>query len=450
MYRKGQNSWGNDHKTRAEELLDHRYDLPPEVTPHMARSVSEERRERLEQETESGHFREAGALPQNYRIVGSDADQYSGPSAAGFVSHNGQSIFKAAQSSLTQVSSVSGGGSSSGTAWRGAGATMRQVPEVYSPLWLNSNLNLPRDRATINAWCRSFFALNPIVHNAITLHSTYPIAKLNIKSKNRRVETFFGQMIEEIDLMNTCVQIAQEFWTLGEAFVYAELDERTAKWSRLMIQNPDYITVKRSVIAGDPIISLRPDENLRRIVMSHKSSDIQQRKQLDPAIIEHVRRGENIPLNNFYVSHLARRISPYEIRGTGLLVAVFRQLMLFDKLRECYSTDCEVLTTEGFKRIDEITEISTDTNPKAEYVNGVQLDEAGNVTGVLKLKDGIKVACFNKDTEELEYHVPTELHMSKHTGKMLHFHGKKVDTLVTPNHKMWTKQKKNGSFTEWD
>jgi len=55
---------------------------------------------------------------------------------------------------------------------------------------------------------------------------------------------------------------------------------------------------------------------------------------LDKSIVEHVRRGENIPLDNFYVSHIARRISPYEIRGTGLPVSCFRQLMLLDKLRE--------------------------------------------------------------------------------------------------------------------
>ena len=61
---------------------------------------------------------------------------------------------------------------------------------------------------------------------------------------------FFSDMIEEIDLMNICVQIAQEYWTLGEAFVYAELDQSKGKWKRLLIQNPDYITVKRSAMAG--------------------------------------------------------------------------------------------------------------------------------------------------------------------------------------------------------
>lgn len=293
----------------------------PAVTPHMVKSVSQYRRSSLEEETERGGFREYGSNfnPKGY----SSEDRFNSTPAGNVIS--GKGFKKSATTSST---------SSSGSNWRGSNDTTRQIPEIYSPLWLNSNLNLPRDRATINAWSRSYFALNPIVHNAISLHSTYPISKLSIKCKNEKIEKFFANMIEEIDLMNICCQIAQEYWTLGEAFVYAELDQRSAKWSRLSIQNPDYIVVKHSVIAGEPIISLRPDQNLIRIVTSNRPADVQQRQGLDKSIIEHVKRGENIPLSNFYVSHLARRISPYETRGTGLIVSSFRQLMLFDKLRE--------------------------------------------------------------------------------------------------------------------
>src|SRR5208283_3947988 len=96
----------------------------------------------------------------------------------------------------------------------------------------------------------------------------------------------------------------------------------------------DFMIVKRTVVANEPIIMLRPDENLKKIIFSNRPTDMEQRKQLNQHIIECVKRGENIPLDNFHVSHLARRISPYEIRGTGLPVCIFRQLMLFDKLRE--------------------------------------------------------------------------------------------------------------------
>jgi len=284
----------------------------PQVSALMAKSVSQFRRDNLSEEVRQGIFRDG-----------------SGPS----IDEDGMtknSVVSASVGVVKHAQIVSGGGNYRG----GTGDVVKQTPEVYSPLWLNSNLNLPRDRATINAWCRSFYALNPFVHNAINLHSTYPISKLNIKCPNKEIEKFFNDMIEEIDLMNICVQIAQEFWLLGEAFVYAELNESQGKWGRLLIQNPDFMLVKRTVVASEPIIMLRPDENLKKIIFSNKPSDMEQKKQLNQHIIDSVKHGENIPLDNLHVAHLARRISPYEIRGTGLPVCIFRQLMLFDKLRE--------------------------------------------------------------------------------------------------------------------
>lgn len=285
----------------------------PQVSALMAQGVSHLRKEALANEVGRGIYKD-GTGP-SFTETGLTENSHV-TSLVGF----------------NRTAQITSGGGVGG--FGGGGDSVKQIPEVYSPLWLSSNLNLPRDRATINAWCRAFYALNPFVHNAIQLHSTYPISKLSIKCPNPEIQKFFDDMIEELDLMNICCQIAQEYWLLGEAFVYAELDVSKGKWSRLMIQNPDYMIVKRTVIANEPLIMLRPDENLKRIVNSNRPADIEQRKQLNQHIIDSVRRNENIPLDNFSCTHLARKISPYEIRGTGLPVCIFRQLMLFDKLRE--------------------------------------------------------------------------------------------------------------------
>lgn len=314
-------------QSRSESLMNKKIasDQTPVITSNMVKNVSDERRALMELQLEAGEFKEQGS-GYSPRKNSEDNSIKMIQTQAGVLSHSGNSLYKNA-SGAGSVSSSNGG-------WRGSNDTVRQVQEVYSPLWLTSNLNLPRDRVSVNAWSRAYFAINPIVHNAITLHSTYPIAKLNIKAKDQKVEKFFSEMIEEIDLMNICVMAAQEYWTLGEAFIFAELDEGKGKWSRLMILNPDFVNVQQNVVAAEPIISLRPDENLRRVVSGNSPADVQQRKQLDPSIIEHVRKGENIPINNFYVHHMARKIAPYEVRGTGLIVSCFRALMLFDKLRE--------------------------------------------------------------------------------------------------------------------
>ena len=285
-----------DAESFSTRYLDNR-STTPQVSAIMARGVSEQRRVVLAEEVSQGKFRD-GSPQSNY--VGNEALVVA--SVGGGMKKHGQLS--------TGATGFGGGG----------GNVVKQAPEVYSPLWLNSNMNLPRDRATVNAWCRSFFALNPFVHNAISLHSTYPISKLSIKCPNKDIEKFFDDMIEEIDLMNICVQIAHEYFLLGEAFIYAELDESKGKWNRLHLYNPDYIIVQRTIVASEPVIMLQPDNNLKSVIFSNKPADIEQRKQLNQHIIDSVRRGQNIPLDNFHVSHLARRISPYEIRGTGLPV----------------------------------------------------------------------------------------------------------------------------------
>ena len=222
----------------------------------------------------------------------------------------------------------------SNTGYKGSGDTLMQSPEIYSPLWLNSNMSLPRDRPTINAWCRLFYAMNPFVQNAISLHSTYPISKLNIKCKNKEVENFFNEMIEETNLENICIQIAQQYYLLGEAWIYNEFDKNKGRWSRFVLQNPDYMVPIPGANPDNPQIFMRPDEHLKKICTSNNPKDIELRKQFDPYIVEAVRRGGNIPMESFNISFLARKNSPQELRGTGLPVTIFRQLMLFDQLRE--------------------------------------------------------------------------------------------------------------------
>ena len=210
----------------------------------------------------------------------------------------------------------------------------RMAPEVFSPLFLLANLNLPRDRVTMNAWNRIYYDTNPIVRNSINLHASYPISKINIACKNKKVQQFFLEWAEKVDLYSIVYGVALEYWKLGEAFPYAELDQTSGTWKRITILNPDYVHVKRSVIGDQTIVSLRPDATLQRLVGSADLGDLAMKSRLPPHIVDYVRRGQNIPLDNFNVSHLKLLSAPYDIRGTSIVVSVYKDLMLLDKIRE--------------------------------------------------------------------------------------------------------------------
>jgi hypothetical protein len=210
----------------------------------------------------------------------------------------------------------------------------RMAPEVFSPLFLLANLNLPRDRVTMNAWNRVYYDTNPIVRNAINLHSSYPISKINISCKNKKVQQFFLEWAEKIDLYSVVYGVALEYWKLGEAFPYSELDQTTGTWKRITVLNPDYVHVKRSVIGDQTIIALSPDATLKRLVTSTDPGDLAMKSRLPAHIVDYVRKNQNIPLDNFNVSHLKLLSAPYDMRGTSIVVSVYKDLMLLDKIRE--------------------------------------------------------------------------------------------------------------------
>lgn len=212
--------------------------------------------------------------------------------------------------------------------------TDRMAPDVYSPLFQLANLNLPRDRVTMNAWNRIFYDTHPIVRNAINLHASYPISKINITCKSKEVQNFFLEMAERIDLYSVVYSVALEFWKMGEAFPYAELDKESGTWKRITVLNPDFIHVKKSVVGDRTIVSMRPDASLQRLVNSSSPSDILLKKRIPRHIVDYVKKGLNIPLDNLNISHLKLLSSPYDIRGTSVIVSVYKDLMLYDKLRE--------------------------------------------------------------------------------------------------------------------
>lgn len=344
--------------------------------------------------------------------------------------------------------------------------TTHLSPDFYSPLWLGLNMQMPRDIRTANAWNRAYYETNPYVRNAINLHATYPISKLKIKCEDKKVEKFFLDMMDRIDLDTVVQQVSLEYWKMGEVFAYADFDEQRGEWGKVYIHNPDYIVVKSSPIPGVSFIGLQPDPQLAKIINSNDPANARIREALDPRIIEHVRKNEFIPLDNFNVSHLKNLSAPYDVRGTSVIVSVWKDLMLYDKIREsklvqadgminpmthvkigasnpdghyptqseletyrnvleCHDEETEVLTNEGFKKFAEVM----------TWAESISENGDVEIHDVIA-KPGIEIACFNDQTEKLEYHQPIRATLYQRDGEMCHFQNDKIDICVTPNHKM--------------
>ncbi len=427
------------------------------VSPKLASGMTDYRKNQLEDAIENGLISEGGQNYANSNLKRGASEQAGNPASdklvrgawensyerSGVINKSGNpsmgaivhssSFYENQEFILRKKASVVTSGSTSSSV-SGQTSFDRMVPEVYSPLFTMANLNLPRDRLTINAWIRNYYDLNPIVRNAITLHATYPISKLNIKCQDRKVLQFFEDMVEEMDLLHTLGMVSLEFWKLGEVFPYAELNESSGKWSKIVVQNPDYILVKRSALAGQPIISMRPDEVLRRLALSNNPADVHLRKQIPEKILHYVRQGKDIPLDNFNISHLKMLSSPYDLRGQSIIVSIFKDLSLYDKLRECKFAQADGLVNpvtvikvggnsdgdyratqedlEHYRQIfeeaefDKNAKIITHAGVTVERVgaSGATLDVAGDIEHIVKnIYTGLMVPPAIIDTESAVY-----------------------------------------------
>lgn len=205
---------------------------------------------------------------------------------------------------------------------------------AFSPLYQQSNLMLPKDRKTMNAYNRHYYETDYWVGNAIDLHVTYPLGGFEIVSKEREVEKVMNRMAERIDLLTMVLGVGLDYWVYGEAFPYLHWDPREGMWVSGVLYNPDYVDVVRNIFTPKPLISLIPDTELKRLATSTHPKDLLLRDQIPSEIMEYVMRGENIPLSNRNITHIARKTVPHDVRGTSIIQRVWKELMLRDAFRE--------------------------------------------------------------------------------------------------------------------
>ncbi len=210
----------------------------------------------------------------------------------------------------------------------------RMAMKPFSPLYQESNLMLPKDRRTTNAYNRHYYETDYWVGNAIDLHTYYPLGGFRIVSKYKDVENFFNQMSDKMNLMDLILGVGLDFWIYGEAFPYLHWDYNDKRWSGGVVYNPDYVNVSKSIFASEPVLSIIPDAELKRVVTSNHPKDMAVRDQIPYHILEYVLRGENIPLSNRNITHILKKSVPHDIRGTSIIQRVWKELMLRDALRE--------------------------------------------------------------------------------------------------------------------
>lgn len=220
---------------------------------------------------------------------------------------------------------------------RTAGADVAyNSPEIQNPLLNPINFYLPYSSKILNQWARYWDRFNPLVGNCLDLHGYFPISKsdMKLKSDDSEVLYIYERCADDMDLFNRELELSREYELIGECYPFLRWNDEKNHFDAAALLNPDFIQVKMHLLALGmrPIIELEPDELLKTLVNSNDPEDMEIKQELDPVILAAVAMGQNIRIDPFNIDQIARKASPYEPRGTSIVLRIFKALLYMDKL----------------------------------------------------------------------------------------------------------------------
>ena len=191
---------------------------------------------------------------------------------------------------------------------------------------------------------RFFYQNEAKVAAAIDFYSFFPMSDWTHECRNREAKLHFDKLKKRLNLPHWTRLISHEVHLLGDCFPLVEIDCDQCGGSgrigseiceheggtvrRIVILNPDYIEIYTTPMNPEPIIALRPNEEL---------IDMVQRKtpgyeRLSKEVIALISSGQPIHLDNRSVGHIKYGECGYTKFGVGMVRRLFPTLSYKTKL----------------------------------------------------------------------------------------------------------------------
>ena len=239
-------------------------------------------------------------------------------------------------------------------------------PELDSP----DRQDFPQDRKRANAYWRMFHKYDPCFGTAMDMYAEMLTSTFDIiiqEDTSSEIRDTLQYMCDEVSFIEKLRYIVREFLVLGEVFPHLFYDDELRIWTHIGFHNPDYMEVKDlPMISMDPILNVLPDASMKAALSENTPESRELRQKLPGEFVSKVLAGQKIRLSPTNCSMLARKLHPYDVRGTSLATRLWRIWMVEDAVynatiaiyrrHACFVAGTKVLTNEGTKNIEEMKE----------------------------------------------------------------------------------------------
>ncbi len=222
-----------------------------------------------------------------------------------------------------------------GTTSTGGGNTSLHMMRPYDPEVESVDRQFyPQDRLTANRYWRLFHKYDPVFGTAIDLFCELVISDFEMiveDDSSKSIRDSLEYMNQTVNIQDKLKHIIREYLVIGEAFPHLFYSEKNNMWDYCAMHNPDLISVSDiNLVNCDPIINFMPDMKLKSMLSDGSPESREFRQKLPAEFVSKVLAGQKIRLNPVNCSFIARKLSPYDERGTSLASRMFRVFMVED------------------------------------------------------------------------------------------------------------------------
>jgi len=218
----------------------------------------------------------------------------------------------------------------------GGGSTFYHMQRPYLPqLESPDRVQYPRSRIEANEDWRLFHRLDPLFGTAIDMYADMLVSDYDIvlgdAKESVEIKRTLEYMCEKVNLIDRLKYIVREYLSVGEAIPHNFFDDELGIWTYIGFHNPDYIEVLDSpIIDMEPILNFVPDDNLRRLLSDGSRESQELKRHLPQEFVSKILARQPIRLSSLNCSFIARKLHPYEIRGTSIASRLWRIFMVED------------------------------------------------------------------------------------------------------------------------
>jgi very-short-patch-repair endonuclease len=183
--------------------------------------------------------------------------------------------------------------------------------------------------------------------NRVAVHNCFPMNGFETQCDDSKIKHFYDNVNKKLNLDHWCKMISREYHLIGDVFPFLEVDcpdckstnvdkhgkpckHKGGSFNRLVVLNPDWIDVQANQFAAEPVITLLPDDDLKKVIWNRRPKEIFDR--IAPHLRQLILAGRPIPLDNTCVTHLKHNPYPYSVYGTSLIKRLLKTLTYKDKL----------------------------------------------------------------------------------------------------------------------